>query len=209
MSQHINLKNAERKAFRMTFQDGLLDIFLGIVMLQFVIVPYLTDRGWGDFGSSMAMLPIYILCWLGIRKLKSSLTVPRLGMVVYKQERLRKIRMITLIAVVTLLLGIIFGLLLYFGGEFSEWFFPLLFSLIALAAFFGAAYFLDLPRLILYGILVALSPVIGQALYKTIGAAHHGFPITFGVSSAVMIITGLYLFFQFLQKYPLPNSVVR
>ncbi len=205
MNMQINLKDAERKAFRMKFQDGLWDVFLGIVVLQFAIVPIFTDLGWGDFLSSMAMLPIYLVSWLVIRKLKSALITPRLGLVAYQQERLRKVNKITLMMVVTLVLGLIFGLLLYIGGEFGEWFYPVLLGLVVLTTFSAAAYFLDLPRLILYGGLAGLSPVIGQMLYKTINAAHHGFPITFGISGSLMIIVGLVLFVQFLNKYPLPD----
>ena len=152
------------------------------------------------------MLPVYFAAWYGLRKLKSALIFPRMGLVAYSSGRVRKISKITLIMVVTLLLGLIFGLLLYYGGGFGEWFFPVLFSLIALAAFIGGAYFLDLPRLILYGFLAGLSPAIGQVLYKTMGASHHGFPITFGISGSLMIIIGLFLFMQFLQKYPLPDE---
>jgi hypothetical protein len=206
MRKQINLKEAERMAFRMTFQDGLWDIFLGVVILQFAIVPYLTDLGWGDFWSSMTILPVYFAALYGLRKLKSSLVVPRVGLVNYHQQRKKKIRKITSITIISLFLGLVFGLVLFVGDDFSEWLFPGLFSVVALGAFSGAAYYLDFPRLMAYGVLTALAPLIGQILYKTIGSVHHGFPITFGVSGSLMIVVGLYLLSQFLQKYPLPDA---
>ncbi len=208
MNQLISIKDAERKAFRMTFQDGLWDIFLGIVILQFATIPLLTDLGWGDFWSSMAILPVYFLVWFGIRRMKTAVVVPRVGLVNYQDERKRKIRKIPLIASITLVLGLIFGLLFFVSDNFNEWLFPLGFSIVALGAFSGAAYYLDFPRLIVYGVLTAMSPLIGQMLYVTFGAAHHGFPITFGISGLAMIVTGLILFARFLQKYSRPDNLL-
>ncbi len=206
MRQQLSLKAAERKAFRMTFQDGLWDIFLGLVVLPFAIVPQFTDLGWGDFWSSMVMLPVYLLALLGVRYLKRNITTPRVGLVKYHGERKSKIQKLTLITSGTLLLGLVFGLLLFFVDDFSEWFFPSVFSIVAMAAFGGAAYFLDYPRLIVYGFLTGLSPLVGQVLYLNWGAMHHGFPITFGFSGVVMIAIGVYLFLRFLREYPLLNT---
>ncbi len=203
MEKNISLKEAERKAFRMTFQDGLWDIFLGLVILQFALVPLLNDLGWGDFWSSMVMLPGYLLAIWGVRFLKRTVTTPRVGLVTYRSERKSKIQKLTLITTGTLLLGLVFGLLLFVGDDFSEWFFPAVFSIVAMAAFGGAAYYLDYPRLIVYGIFTALSPLVGQALYLNWGAMHHGFPITFGFSGSVMIIIGIWHFVRFLREYPI------
>ena len=50
MSQPISLKEAERKVFQSTANDGLWDIFLGIFFLEFVIAPFLSES-MGDFWS--------------------------------------------------------------------------------------------------------------------------------------------------------------
>ena len=204
MTQQLNLRDAERKAFGMTFQDGLWDIFLGIVILQFAIVPQLTDLGWGDFWSSMVMLPVYLIAIWGVRFLKRTITTPRVGLVNYHDERKSKVQKLTLITVGALMLGLIFGLLLFYGDNFSEWFFPAAFSIVAMGTFGGAAYYLDFPRLIVYGVLTALSPLIGQVMFLNWGVLHHGFPITFGISASVMILVGIYSFIRFVQEYQLP-----
>jgi len=206
MTQQLSLKEAERKAFRMTFQDGLWDIFLGIVILQFAIVPQLTDLGWGDFWSSMVMLPVYMLALWGVRFVKRIITTPRVGLVNYHSERKSKIQKLILITSGSLVLGLVFGLIFYYGDNFNEWIFPAAFCIIAIAAFSGAAYYLDFPRLIAYGVLTALSPLVGQFLYLNWGMAHHGFPITFGITAALMILFGLFLFSRFLRDYPLPSE---
>ncbi|MBC8504741.1 MAG: hypothetical protein ISR58_20525 [Anaerolineales bacterium] len=206
MTQQLNLRDAERKAFGMTFQDGLWDIFLGLIISQFAIVPLLTDLGWGDFWSSMVVLPIYLLALWGMRYLKKFITTPRVGLVNYHQERKSKIRKITLITTATLLSGLGFGIVFFYSDAPDGSFFPAAFSIVAMVVFGGGAYFLDFPRLIIYGLLTALSPIIGQLLWINYGAAHHGFPITFGISAAVMIIVGVFMFIRFLQRYPHPTE---
>jgi hypothetical protein len=58
MFQKISLKEAERKAFKASFDDGLWDIFLGCFFLIFAIGPYLSPT-LGDFWSSMVFLPFW------------------------------------------------------------------------------------------------------------------------------------------------------
>jgi hypothetical protein len=118
MSQQISLKGAEQRAFRITYNDGLWDIFLGCYFLMF---------------------------------------------------------------------SIIFGMLLLMG-----------FSL--------AAYFLDFNRLYIYGLLVSLSPLVGEWLWSRGYAAHHGFPITFGASAGIMILVGLTIFVRLLRDNPVPTE---
>ena len=76
------------------------------------------------------------------------------------------------------------------------------FGLICLAISSLAAYFLDYRRLYVYGLLVGLSPLIGEWLWMRGQASHHGFPVTFGITSSVMILTGIFVFFHLLKTYP-------
>ena len=61
MTHSRDLKEFEKKAFRATFQDGFLDIFLGIVFAQFAIGQLLTDIGYSDMMSSLIFMPIYVI----------------------------------------------------------------------------------------------------------------------------------------------------
>ena len=40
MSQEIDLKQIERKAFRSTYQDGLWDIYIGLVVIFMALYMY-------------------------------------------------------------------------------------------------------------------------------------------------------------------------
>jgi hypothetical protein len=66
------------------------------------------------------------------------------------------------------------------------------------------AYFLDFHRLYVYGLLAGISPLIGEWLWSRGLAPHHGWPITFGVSSAVMILVGLVVFIRLILANPIP-----
>jgi hypothetical protein len=76
------------------------------------------------------------------------------------------------------------------------------FSLIILIGFCVAAYFLDLAGLYLYGVLIALAPLIGDVLYVYLGVPHHGYPITFGLTAGFLILVGLVKLVRLLRTYP-------
>jgi len=205
MAKNINLREIERKAFRSTFQDGLWDIFIGCILLQLAIGPLLTDLSLGDFWSSVAFLPFYLLVYSGLWAGKKFIVTPRIGVVTYHRTRKARLKKVIVIGLVILAIGVIVGLLAFINiSSLSGWIFPAIFSAIMLVGFSSAAYFLDFTRLYVYGMLVSLSPLVGELLFRYAGAAHHGFPIVFGVSASVMILTGVILFIRFLRNYPLP-----
>jgi hypothetical protein len=65
-----------------------------------------------------------------------------------------------------------------------------------------AAYFLDYPRLYLYGLLIRVAPIVGEWLYRNYGVAHYGFPLVFGFVSGLIIVIGLLTFARLLKNNP-------
>ncbi len=207
MSPVISLKEAERRAFRATFQDGLWDILIGCIFLQFAVGPSLTDFGLGDFWSSMLFLPFYLLVYAGVRAGKKYIVAPRIGLVTYHQTRRARLKKVQVIALIILVIGLIVGIVAFINiSSLSGWIFPALFSLVILVWFSSAAYFLDFSRLYIYAVMTSLAPLVGELLFRYAGAVHHGYPIVFGFSAAVMIGTGLILFVRFLRDYPIPQE---
>jgi hypothetical protein len=205
MSQRISLKDAERKVFQSTFADGLWDVFLGCWFpMQLAIAPFLSVS-MGDFWSSAVFLPfwgaIYLVIWL-VRK---KVVKPRIGMVEFGAARKSRLKRFSLTLLIVNVIAFILGIIAFLGfrslpvvGP------PIAMGLTLLIGFSAAAYFLDFPRLYVYGLLGALAPLIGEWLYQNAGASHHGFPIVFGTLGGVMILTGLVTFVRFLQNNPLP-----
>jgi hypothetical protein len=82
------------------------------------------------------------------------------------------------------------------------------FGLMLLVGFSVAAYFVGFNRLYLYGLLVGLSPLVGEWLWTSGLAAHHGFPVTFGTAAGVMILVGLAMFVRLVHRNPVhPESL--
>jgi len=91
MSQQISLKEAERKVFHSTANDGLWDIFLGIFFLEFVIAPFLSES-MGDFWSAAIFLPVWAVAYSVIRFLRKKMVEPRIGVVKFGPTRISKMK---------------------------------------------------------------------------------------------------------------------
>lgn len=208
MSQQISLKDAERKVFRTSYNDGLWDIFLGCFFLTFVIVLYLAPI-LGDFWSSVAQLPFWALFYLTIWLIRRYVVAPRIGRVTFGQARKAKLAKFTFVMlginVIALILGFIAALNF---GSIPGQMISIIFGMILLMGFSIAAYLLDFNRLYIYGLLVGFSPMVGEWLWTRGYATHHGFPITFGTSAGIMIIAGLSIFVRLLHDNPVTKDEI-
>ena len=87
-----------------------------------------------------------------------------------------------------------------------DWVAPLTFMSILLVGFSAVAWLFRQPRFYLYGALCTVAWAGGELLYRYAGANHHGLPITFGISSFMVTLTGILLFVTFIRKYPKTDS---
>jgi len=205
MSQRISLKDAERKVFQSTFADGLWDVLLGCWFpMQFAIAPFLS-RSMGDFWSSAVFLPFWGVVYLVIWGIRKKVVAPRIGRVEFGAARKHRLKKFSLAMLIVNVIAFIFGLIAVLRfSSLSGGSYPIVLGLTLLIGFSAAAFFLDFPRLYIYGLLSALAPLIGEWLYQNMGASHHGYPIVFGTLAGVMILTGIVMFIRFMQNNPLP-----
>jgi hypothetical protein len=204
MSQNISLKEAERKAFNSAFQDGLWDIFIGCVLLEFVIGPFLGSR-LGAFWSAVVFLPFFAFVFLVLWLVRRYVVTPRIGVVRFGPWRKSKIIKFNIVAFIGAAVAVLLAVLSAVNFEaVPGWIHIARFSFIILIMFMIAAYFLDFKRLYLYGVLIALSPIVGEWLYVNGKALHHGLPIAFGITAGVIILIGLVLFVRLLRITPSP-----
>ena len=203
MNEQINLKSAERKAFRATIADGLWDVFIGCFLLELAIAPFLS-KYLGDFWSSAIFLPFFGVVYLAIHLVRKNVVAPRIGTFKYGQPRQKKMIIFTTIMVVLNLVLFALGLIAYiFFDRLSNGFLVAgLLGITVLGGFSIAAYFLEYPRLYFYGSLIMLAPLVGEWLYKNQGALHHGYPIVFGFSAGLMILVGLITFARLIRNHP-------
>ena len=203
MSDEINLKEADRKIFSTSFDDGLLDIFLASFVLMFAVAPFLS-KYLGDFWSSFIFLPFWGALYLILRWLRVHVVNPRIGTVKYGPIRRKKITAFTIVMLVLNTVFLILGMVAFAIPGDSGWRFILPFGAMVLILFSLAGYFLDLTRLYVYGLMLALAAPVGEWLYQNFGASHHGYPVTFGLSALVIFLVGLVKFITLVRDNPLP-----
>jgi hypothetical protein len=205
MTQKISLKETERRVMATSYADGLWDVFLGCVLLTIAFSPLLSNR-LGDFWGSMIFLPFWWLVLVAIRRVRDHLVWPRLGTVVLgKARRVCLVKFNILMLVLNGFL-LILGLLaaIYFGAP-QGWLLAIILSLALLTGFTLTAWLLSYSRLYLYGILIGACPLVGEWLFLDQRASHHGFPITFGIASALIILIGSFIFVRFIRNTPVPE----
>ena len=193
MSQGVNLKEIERKAWTSYFQDGLWDIFMGLLMLTMGIRD-LTDNVW----FTWIVLGAVLVPIVG----KKLITIPRIGRVKFGPAR--KAKQWKLMAVVGA--AVIATLVLFLLGSLGlappqAVVAPIL--VICVALIFGLmAYYMDFRRLYAYALLFAVSMSLWETLGSPIG------PIAFSVSGGIALLIGLFVLIHFIRKYPIPAKEI-
>jgi hypothetical protein len=206
VSEQVSLKQVEKQAFTTVYGDGLWDLFLGCFVLMLAVGPLLSVS-LGDFWSAAVFLPFWSAVYLVVRWLRKHVVAPRIGTVKFGRARKAKLRKFSLVMLVANVVALVLGFVAASNvGKISGHTPAPFLGLILLTAFSAAAYFLDFSRLYVYALMMGLSPLIGEWLWVRHMASHHGFPVTFGITAAVMIIVGLVLFVRLLRHNPLPEE---
>ncbi len=199
MAVPVSLREAERRTFRLAFDDGLWDILIGACVLSFILVLYLGPI-LGDLWSSMVLIPAWALAYAAVRVARRYMVAPRRGTVKFGPVRKARLTRLTLALMLLNVVGLVagaFGAFLVFRvpGQI----FTIVFGLLLLCALGTAAYFLDLPRLYVYALLLGLAPAVGEWLWARGLATHHGLALTFGIAAGIMILVGLVIFIRLMR----------
>ncbi|MEJ2757088.1 MAG: hypothetical protein P8046_01275 [Anaerolineales bacterium] len=191
MNTPINLKELEQKAFRSFFQDGIWDIFFGLIMLAMYISSLFNESGNSGLKTLSLILPeIFAVMFLIFGK--KYITAPRLGNVEFGKARKRRLVYIFGINLITLILAL--------GLFFSFQWLPMtesqteLLSPIGLGVWIAfmtslMAFFLDFDRLYIYGLIYGATFTAVLLL---------DWPILFLVASLLILLPGLAIFTRFL-----------
>jgi len=214
MATQLNLKEIERKAFRSTYQDGLWDLYLGVIVMLMAIYIHRPADGYSPMNLILLLLSFVVafsLFWAG----KKFITLPRMGQVRF--GAMRKQKKTTLAIILGLVIAVQIGIvgLTALGRAIptlSAWVSDLFntqnLELLAVAAlgslFVGpsmilVAHFTDFPRGYYIAILMSL------AVFMMIYLNQPVYAILIG---ALIALPGIVLFVRFLRKYPLPPPTV-
>ena len=97
MSQNISLKALERNAWTSYFQDGLWDIFLGLLLVSSAVNTWLSDSGVPSSARISTYIGIMVLGGLVLWAGKRFITVPRLGRVKFGPKRKAKLNWVRVV----------------------------------------------------------------------------------------------------------------
>jgi hypothetical protein len=214
MTETMNLKELEKRAYTSSFQDGLWDIFLGLLLLAMfsellfsaigVSWGYIIPEPMGNLSVSQVVLSaLALLVFFAGKRL---VTIPRMGVARFGPRRRARLWKIGVVFAITLIVGLLFALEIVPFGLSVGIPLPLVAWIMVSVLGFGlAAYLLDFSRLFLYAALFAASPV-SFVLLKQAGLPTVGLSVV-AVSAAIMITVGIILLLRFLRKYPRPMEI--
>ena len=207
----MNLKEAERKAYRSQYHDGLYDLLLGAMFLAGPITSLCDYFGlkdpWAIFISLGFLLAIGVIFVYAKRKYSN----PRMGAIRPNQKHKRKIRYMMFANIILLAAGLIMFILALTGilptpeGRILGLPIPaIVFFLACLVAFSVMAYLLNFNRLYLYGLIYGLSIPLGEWIEMATGFQLGSIVLMFLLAISVMI-TGVVIFKHFIESTPMPD----
>ncbi|MBU0493874.1 MAG: hypothetical protein KKA73_28250 [Chloroflexi bacterium] len=196
MSQHIDLRELERKAYLSYHEDGVVDIFVGLGILFFGLT-MLTDLPWMVGVLPAMCVPIYAAA-------KKSITIPRMGYVKFSPQRTRTPMLILLGVGIALFLCFLLGAVFYAGRQavppaFADWlreYHMLVLGAIVAVSFGGGALITGLNRLYAYAVLTMLWFIGGYLL-----AVPAWLQVV--VLGGLLLFAGSIVLVRFLRRYPI------
>ncbi|MFX1384015.1 MAG: hypothetical protein ACFFBP_16380 [Promethearchaeota archaeon] len=209
MTENLDLKKIEKKTWRSFFEDGIFEIYLGLLHI-----------GVGIAWSFIDVAPFSVFNLFGIILIvfgflffilgKKFITIPRVGKIKFGRKRkVRKMKTVIILSVNVILLLIIylFGLLsppeyLIFPSWFNSLIIGFLFTGVPMSI---VAYFLDFPRLYIIAFQWSIT-IFLLDMFSLILSEPFNIIITFAINGSIMVCMGLYFFIKFLIKYPSPKK---
>ena len=197
MTQNLNLKEIEKKAYRDSQQDGLMEVMMGLILMTFG----------GFFYSPVFAFYILLIVFAGriVESIRRRYTYPRIGFVKFHEEN-PKDALTGVFLFEFAVIVIIFTLISIFGDvkDYSQWvkWSPLFFGMILVGPFAHAASRSGNIRYTGYAILSVILGVFFSLI--EFGSGCTGLILYLVFIGAFLFLSGLVIFSLFLRKYPLP-----
>jgi len=207
MTENIDLKKIERKAFRFTSQHGLYDIMIGLILIGVGLGPSLYGILPTPLNFFIPELPAIIVYLLGMKYIIN----PRMGIVRFGEKRKadrKKLMIIMIISVTITSLAFIWTMASGFQSILFEslagWL--IIGLLLATLPIATIAYFLDIDRMYIYAVLVGIGIPTIEFLKNYVDYSVATIIVNGSIGS-IFVLTGLILFTRFIRKYPKPEGV--
>jgi hypothetical protein len=191
MSEMIDLRDVERRAWTLYYQDGLWDIFFGLLFLGGGLRS-LTDNLW-----------FYLLVAAGILVFilgKHWITLPRLGQIQFSAQRKARTKVVRIVALGAMIVTAVIFILIVTGSDLSGLPLNWLFVIMVPGVFLLMATMMDFTRLYGYAVLVAVFTVLGEFVGNPAAAWAQI------VAGLVPLAVGIVLLARFLRRYPIVDE---
>lgn len=197
-----DLDALERAAFRKFFEDGLMDIFLGLVLALMPLAAVLEKFVGDEPVASLIYGGVLMALVLVLTLVRPRLLRPRLGAFTPRAPRRRKIRRSVLALVGSVLVGLLIWAIFAAGkGGSILPFMPFVWLLNCVLVFGAMAYFLDVPRFFYYGLLFG-GPLAIDAFVHLNDGRRLPLALTFVLPGLSIVGIGVYKLVHFLRDYP-------
>lgn len=204
MEDNIDLVELEKKAYTSMFQDGLFDIFIGLIVIGWI------TNSFGIFFDTLVVLSIlfsyYIVVCILFILLKKFISVPRMGKAKFGPIRKLNAKRFFIFSIINTSILVILLVLpytgLFQGISLQGFFFPLIVSTVFIWLPFSLiAFFIKFNRMYIYAIIGGLAFFISDVLREYISYFLSSI-FVFGISGGMIFLIGLRVFLKFLKKYP-------
>lgn len=211
ITQDIDLDKLEKKAWRVNFEDGLFEIYLGFLIIFL---------GSFTFVSELVPLPVYYAVIMIVTIFggflfsfaKKYISKPRIGKVKYGKKRKR--RKITIVLVNIIYIIMLFIILFVLNSDLvdidliPDYLYTLLIVLLCFTLpLCIVAYLIQYPRFyviaILFGTGIFLSEFLTLYIVYPLSNA-----LAFSIVGGIVILLGFYSLLKFIKKYPLTEKEV-
>ena len=211
MSEQIDLKVLEKRAWRSAYQDGIWDIYFGLLFLGMAFAPLgETIDSPSELGIILILVPWYSIAVLILMLGKKFITIPRIGFVKFGAKRKKVKKTLLGLLIFNVILALLFfivdigGLFTFLNIEGLAQ--PLVIGLFLITVPLSIlAYFLEYHRLYGYATFFGFSFFSSELLYPLVGSPLD-LMLSQGSVGIVAMIIGLIYLVQFLRKYPLSQK---
>ncbi|MHA2325150.1 MAG: hypothetical protein ACXACB_07110, partial [Promethearchaeota archaeon] len=198
---------------RSYFEDGIWDIFTGMIFLNLGVGPlFLLLFNLPDIWNTIIIsLGWNVLAFLIFYFGKKYITIPRIGFVKFGPKREAKRIKLKIFLFGFFIINLILFVLPLIGItdyiRIERYFFILLLGLgMFIFPFSIIAYFLDFTRLYFYAFTAGVGLILAESLEPIVGNPF-GSIIIFGCIGVTIVAIGLFYFILFLRKYPLSKEL--
>jgi hypothetical protein len=205
MTTDMDLKQLERKAWASFFQDGLLDVFMGLVLVAVGLPAMLPGIFNSELSQDVAAAVLMALGLLAYWGGKRFITIPRGGRAEFSRARRSRQTKAAVVYAISAVVGAIVFLLTMLGLSSSP---PTWVQKLGVDGFLAlgiggwmflilglASYFMDYTRGYVIAALYALA-FGGTVLLHN--------PMTFIIAGMMAVLMGLVVFVRFLRTHPKP-----